>query len=126
MVVYQKRSRRKVTGGLYKSSEKKRLANMGFMPTYTKVGERKVKTKKIKGGQLKNILLSINKVNVMNQKTKKSQVTEIFSVIESPANRNFIRRGIITKGTILETKLGKVRVTSRPGQEGTLNGVLVS
>ncbi|MFH1511592.1 MAG: 30S ribosomal protein S8e, partial [Candidatus Woesearchaeota archaeon] len=32
---------------------------------------------------------------------------------------------IITKGTIVDTDKGKVRITSRPGQDGTLNGVLV-
>ena len=59
-------------------------------------------------------------------KTKKIQKTEVLTVVDSPANRNFIRRNIITKGSILETKLGKVKVTSRPGQEGMLNGVLIS
>ena len=61
----------------------------------------------------------------MNPKTKKSQKAELKTVVESPANRNFVRRNIITKGSVVETSLGKVKITSRPGQEGTLNGVLV-
>lgn len=126
MVVYQEGSKRKATGGRYKVARKKRLANMGSSPTLTKVGNRKLKLKKEIGGSKKQTLLSIDKVNVLNPKTKKSQVTEIMTITENPANRNFIRRGIITKGTILETKIGKVKITSRPGQEGTLNAVLVS
>ncbi len=125
MVVYQKRSKRKTTGGRYRSSEKKRMANVGAIPTLTKVGERKAKVKREKGGSLKHTLLTINKVNITDPKTKKTKMTEIITVIESPANRHFIRRNIITKGTILETKLGKARVTSRPGQVGTLNAILI-
>lgn len=126
MVVYQERSKRKITGGRYKMYRKKRLANTGSMPTLTKVGDKRLKIKRARAGLLKQTLLSINKVNVLNSKTKKSQISEIVKVIDSPANRNFVRRNIITKGTILETKIGKVKVTSRPGQEGTLNAVLIS
>lgn len=126
MVVYQERSKRKITGGRYRFFRKKRLFNMGSPPTLTKIGEKKLKFRREKGGSLKQALLSINKVNIINPKTKKAQQTDIVTVIESPANRHFIRRSIITKGTILETKLGKAKVTSRPGQEGTLNAVLIS
>ena len=126
MTVYQKRSKRKVTGGRYLTSEKKRLSNTGSLPAFTKVGPKKVRTKRHKGGNPANFLLAADKINVINPKTKKAQVTEVVTVLENSANRNFIRRNIITKGTILETKLGKVKVTSRPGQVGTLNGVLIS
>ncbi len=125
MVVYQKRSKRKVTGGRYIASEKKRSGNMGSLPTLTKVGPKKSKVMRERSGNLKHILLSIDKVNVLNPKTKKSQVTDVVTVIESPANRHFIRRNIITKGSIIDTKLGKVKITSRPGQVGTLNGILI-
>ncbi len=126
MVVYQERSKRKVTGGRYRVYRKKRLANTGSVPALTKVGERIVRIRRGQSGSIKQLLLSANKINVINPKTKKSQITEVVTVVESPSNRQFIRRNIITKGTILETKLGKVKVTSRPGQEGTLNGVLIS
>ena len=124
MVFYQKRSKRKVSGGRYKTSEKKRLYYVGSLPTLTRVEETSKKTKREKSGSLKQVLLTINKINVTNPKTKKTQTTEILTVVESPANRHFIRRNIITKGAIVETKMGKVKVTSRPGQEGTLNGIL--
>ncbi len=126
MTIYQKRSRRKTTGSLYRALEKKKLSNIGSSPTFTKLSGKKIKTKNVRGGDLKQTLISVNKVNVIDPKTKKTQQTDVTSIIESPANRHFIRRGIITKGTILDTKLGKVKVTSRPGQEGSLNGILIS
>jgi small subunit ribosomal protein S8e len=50
----------------------------------------------------------------------------VITVRENPANPNYVQRNIITKGAILETDLGLVRVRSRPGQDGVLNGVRVS
>jgi len=120
------RSRRKVTGGFYKKAKKKKSANLASIPSFTKVSDKtKVRFKRMRGGQIKPTLLISNKINVFDPSTKKSQVTEIISVIESPSNRNFIRRNIITKGAVVNTKLGKVKVTSRPGQEGAINGLLI-
>jgi ribosomal protein S8E len=31
----------------------------------------------------------------------------------------------MTKGTIVDTEIGKVRITNRPSQEGTINGILL-
>jgi len=125
MALSNERSKRKPSGGLYKAYRKKRLFNLASDPTFTKLGERKVKAKREKSGSLKFILLSADKVNILDPKTKKTQITEIVNVIENPANRNFVRRNIITKGSIVETKLGKARITSRPGQESNLNAILI-
>ena len=126
MVVYHKYSKRKVSGGRYVHPKGKKQSNVGSLPTFTKIEETKIKVKREKGGSAKPVLLASNKINVTDPKTKKTKVTEIVTAIENKANRNFVRRNIITKGTILETKLGKVRITSRPGQEGAINGVLIS
>ena len=58
-------------------------------------------------------------------KSGKTQKTEILNVVGNPANPNLVRRNILTKGAVVETKLGRARITSRPGQEGTINGILV-
>ncbi len=126
MVVYHEYSRRKFSGGRYLPARKKKLANVGSIPAHTKVGERKPRIRRRKGGELKLFLLSADTVNVFDPKTKKSKAAKISAVVENPANRHFIRRNIITKGAIVETNIGKVRITSRPGQENTINGVLVS
>ena len=47
------------------------------------------------------------------------------TVLDNSANSHFIRRNIVTKGAIVETELGQVRITSRPGQNGIVNGVLI-
>ncbi|MCI4362340.1 MAG: 30S ribosomal protein S8e, partial [Thermoplasmata archaeon] len=40
-------------------------------------------------------------------------------------NPNYVQRNIVTKGAILETELGLVRVRSRPGQDGVVNAVRI-
>ncbi len=49
----------------------------------------------------------------------------IKSVLESKDNRNFARLKILTKGSLIETELGKAVVTNRPGREGFVNARLV-
>jgi len=121
-----RRSRRKISGGLYKKSyRKKRRYDLAGDATLTKVGVRKIKRTRARSALLKVKMLTTDVVNVYNPKNKKSQKTKIKAVLENPANRHYVRRNIITKGTIIETDLGKARITSRPGQEGTLNAVLI-
>ena len=55
-----------------------------------------------------------------------TQTNQIISVLKNPANRDYERRRIITKGAILDTELGQVKVLSRPGQDGILNGILIT
>ena len=58
---------------------------------------------------------------VTEGKTKKAK---ILSVVESH-NPQYARQNIITRGAILNTEVGKVRVTNRVGQDGVVNGILV-
>ena len=46
-------------------------------------------------------------------------------VVKNPVNVDYDRRGVITKGAVIETSLGLARVTSRPGQDGIINAVLI-
>jgi len=124
MVIYQAKPKRKVTGGRYRSKIK-RLHSLGNLPTNTKFAETKTKVRSTKGGNSKVVALSINKVNVYNPKTKKCTVQEIKSVVENPANRHLVRRNVITKGAIVTTDAGKVKITSRPGQDASLSGILL-
>ena len=77
------------------------------------------------GGVEKIRLLVVNQVNISDSSGKTSKV-EILRVIKNPANVDYDRRGVITKGTIIATPLGTARVTSRPGQDGIVNAILVS
>ena len=125
MAIDQSRSKRKATGGRYVTLRKKRKSDSGSIPTYTKVGKIKKRADRVLGGNVKTRLLDTDIANVMNPKTKKSFKTKIKSVIENPANRHYVRRNIITKGTIIDTEKGKAKVTSRPGQEATVNAILI-
>lgn len=124
MAITQERSKRKITGGRYKPLTKK-LAHLAGTPAFTLVGELSKKIKRARGGHVKEFLAAANKANVYDPKSKKTVVADIKNVVDNPANRNFVRRNIMTKGAIIETSLGKARVTSRPGQQGFVNAVLV-
>jgi small subunit ribosomal protein S8e len=125
MVIIQTRSTRKPSGGRYKPNKGKKLSELGRDPTFTYIGERRLTKVRGKAASFKNRLLRTNQANVLDQKTKKFQVVEIEDVLENTANRNYVRRDIITKGTIIKTKLGNAKVTSRPAQDGTVNAVIV-
>ena len=124
MAETQHRSQRKLSGGRYHSARSKKSSELVGFAAKTKVADRKMKTKRQIGGSTKEALLSANEVSVSDKKGK-TQKTQIINVLENPANPNLVRRNILTKGAIVETKLGKVRITSRPGQESTVNGVLL-
>ncbi len=124
MAISQLRSKRKATGGLYKAYRKKKLYELGSSPLFVKLGERRIKVKRVRGGNTKVRLLTEKKVNVVLPDGK-AKVVEILKIKENPANRNYVIRNFITKGTIVETELGDVVITSRPGQEATLNGKLI-
>lgn len=126
MVVNQKRSKRKVTGGRYIKAEAKRLSQKGSIPTLTKLAATKVKQVKSRGGSSKEKLIYADIANVFDKKTKTYKRVKILNIVDNPANRNFVRRNIITKGTVMETESGKAVVTSRPGQEGVVNAVLIT
>ena len=120
----QERPRRRQSGARLVSHRGKRKFELAGYPTNTKVGELKSKSTRTIGGNSKESLLAIKIINISDKKGKSTKA-EITNVLENPANPNLVRRNVITKGTIVETKLGKVRVTSRPGQEASVNGVLV-
>jgi small subunit ribosomal protein S8e len=77
------------------------------------------------GGFLKTKLLQAKVVSVYDPKSKKHSKEEITTIVENTANRHFVRRNILTKGAIVETGKGKVKITSRPGQAGSLSGIRV-
>jgi len=113
----------KGTGGRRVKSRDKKLAHIGGEFASTKVSEsEKKKVVRTKGGGIKVKLQRAVYVNVATDKGVKK--AKIISVIEGN-NPHYTRQNIITKGAILNTEIGKVKVTSRPGQDGVVNGVLV-
>jgi small subunit ribosomal protein S8e len=117
--------KRKASGGRKRAHRKKRRFERGSFPTETTLGERKLKTVRRRGSNLKTRALNENQASVSNPSTGKTEKAEILRVVRNPANVDYDRRGVITKGTIIETKLGFARVTSRPGQQGLINAILM-
>ena len=70
-------------------------------------------------------LLSVHEINVNDPKEGKTVRATIKTVLENDADPNYVRRNIITKGAVVDTDIGRVRVTSRPGMHGVVSGVLL-
>ena len=125
MAISQFRSQRKISGGRYRPYKKKKLRELGNLPTFTMIGKEKRKIKKTRGANIKQRLFQTDIANLLDPKTKKYDQVKIITVVDNPANRHFIRRNIITKGTIIKTEKGNAKVTSRPGQDGIVNAILL-
>ncbi|MGL4669193.1 MAG: 30S ribosomal protein S8e [Methanobacteriaceae archaeon] len=126
MAIWQGRSKKKPSGGKTRLNRGKKKFELGRDPAETKLGEKRLRKIKTRGGNEKLRLAVDNKINVVNKESNKTESVAIDNVIENPANPHFVRRNIITKGAVVETSMGKVRVTSRPGQDGVLNGILLA
>ena len=126
MVVIQRALKpRKPSGGKKKEYRGKRAFEKGNIPAFTKIGEKDVRTQKTKEKKVKSRLFFCDTVNLYDPKTKKFSSVKVNTVVESTANRNFVRGNIITRGTIVDTEKGRARITSRPGQQGSLDAVLI-
>ena len=97
---------------------------MGSEPTETALGDKKAIKRRIRGGNEKLTLLASKDANVTDPSTGKSQKVEISRVLKNPANPDYQKRGVITRGAVIETVLGEAKVTSRPGQHGVVNAIL--
>jgi small subunit ribosomal protein S8e len=118
--------KQKPSGGRRHVFRKKRKFEQGTFPAETMLGERKSKVVRGRGGNLKMKVLSEKQVCVTDPKTGKTEKTEVVRVVKNPANIDYDRRGVITKGAVVQTSLGQARITSRPGQHGILNAVLIT
>ncbi len=124
-VWHGKLDKRKPSGGKKRAYRMKRKFERGSFPTETTLGETRKKISRRRGGNVKIRLLNVSHANISNPSTGKTEKTEITRVVKNPANVDYNRRGVITKGTIIETPLGTARVTSRPGQDGLVNAILL-
>ena len=124
-MISQERSRRKPSGGRYRPFRPKKLINIGRQPAGTTIGVRRLQHLRVRGGLYKERLLRVEEANLLDPKSGKFERAKIKAVLENPANRNFVRMNIITKGAIISTERGKAKVTSRPGQDGVVNAILI-
>ncbi|GAB3322683.1 30S ribosomal protein S8e [Haloplanus rallus] len=119
----QGRSTRKRTGGRLRPFRNKKRYQLGRQPAETTVGEPRFQTIDARGTETKTRALATNVAQVAD--SGETVEAEIENVVENPSNTNYARRNILTKGAIIETSEGRARVTSRPGQTGQVNAVLL-
>ena len=114
----------KITGGRRHPLRVRRKYEIDRYPNEPLVGQAVTVTRKARGKKQKTALKTIDFVNlaIPNSKVKK---VKIIKVLENSTNSDYQRRGVITKGAILETEDGKCRVVSKPGQHGAVNAVLI-
>jgi len=125
LVWHDNLTKRKKTGGKKRAYRTKRIYEQGRHPVETVLGETKRKKVKGRSGIVKVKLVSARFVNVSRPGSGAVERLEIQEVVSNPANADYNRRGVITKGTIVRTEKGLARIVSRPGQCGSLNAVFV-
>ncbi|MHA1905688.1 MAG: 30S ribosomal protein S8e [Candidatus Thorarchaeota archaeon] len=125
MGIWHGRSGRTKTGARLRKFRSKRKHQLGRVPTETLMGEDRVKVLESKGDVLKTPVITAKFVNVTDSKKNTTVRAEIQDVEENSASMDYQRRKVITRGTIIKTTEGRARVTSRPGQDGVLNAILI-
>ncbi|QGA80759.1 30S ribosomal protein S8e [Candidatus Nanohalobium constans] len=123
MAVWQDNSTTKKTGGKTRKYRKHKKHQKGGEFSEPQTGETTTIKKRTRGGNQKTVAKSSDTANVAAD--GEVVEAEIESVEENPANKNFVRRSLLTKGTVIQTSEGKAEVTSRPGQDGVVNAKLI-
>ena len=114
----------KITGGRRHPLRIRRKYETDRYPNEPNTGAQITVTRRVRGNNNKTALKSIDFVNLATGDAKVKK-TKILKVLDNTTNNDFKRRGIITKGAILETQDGKCRVVSKPGQNGIVNAILL-
>ncbi|WEL19738.1 30S ribosomal protein S8e [Candidatus Nanohalococcus occultus] len=123
MAVWHRRSVRKKTGGRTRRLKKSRKYELGTEFSAPELGEKRIVKRRTRGGNTKQVTKRAEHVNLATEDGVKN--LKIQSVEENPANPNFVRRSLLTKGTVIQTAEGKAEITSRPGQNGVVNAKLL-
>lgn len=126
MAIWQGKSNRKSTGGRIVPSKSKRKFEIGREKQYTKLGTQSLRQYRVCGGNVKVGMLAAEFANVIDKKTGTVKKVKIVNVKANPADPNYVQRNIINKGATIETEIGNAVVTSRPGQDGAVNAILLA
>jgi small subunit ribosomal protein S8e len=94
-------------------------------PNEAVVGPSQVVARRIRGNNSKVAFKSAEFANVIDQENRRVTKSKILRVTKNPANRDYERRGVVSKGAIIESESGTARVVSRPGQDGVVNAILI-
>ena len=114
----------KITGGIRHPLKTRQKFQTDRYPNEALMGDQETRTRKTRVNNRKTGLKTASHVNLVldNAKTKRSK---IIRVLENQTNNDYQRRGVITKGAVIETEDGNCKVISRPGQCGIINAILL-
>jgi small subunit ribosomal protein S8e len=115
---------RKFTGGRKVAMRDRRKFEIDRYPNEAVMGTMEIVSRRIRGNNVKNALKTAEFANIVDPVSKKVVRARILQVTKNSANKDYERRGVITKGALLQTESGTARVVSRPGQDGTVNAIL--
>jgi len=114
-----------LTGGRKIAARGRRKFEIDRYPNEAVVGPTQIVVRRIRGNNVKAAFKTAEFANVIDQDAKKVTKSKILKVTKNPANRDYERRGVISKGAMIETESGAAVVVSRPGQDAVVNAVLV-
>ena len=114
----------KITGGRRHPLRVRRKYEIDRYPNEPINGAQITITRHTRGKNRKTALKSVDFVNLSSGDAKVKK-TKIIKVLDNATNNDYKRRGIITKGAVLETEEGKCRIISKPGQIGIANAILL-
>jgi small subunit ribosomal protein S8e len=116
---------RKLTGGRKVAMRGRRKFEIDRYPNEAVVGATEIVARRTRGNNIKVAFKAAEFANVIDKESKKVTKSKILKVTKNPANRDYERRGVVSKGAVIETENGAAVVVSRPGQDGVVNAVLV-
>jgi small subunit ribosomal protein S8e len=117
--------KRKATGGRGRPSRGRRAFERDGFAIEPLVGPSQARSSRRRGGSTSSGVVYAEMSNVSDRSGKTTK-SKIIRVKKSPANRDYERRGVITKGAVIETEAGEAVVTSRPTDDGVVNAVLTT
>jgi small subunit ribosomal protein S8e len=116
---------RKISGGKYHSFRKRKSYEVTNQEKIVLLGETKRKSIRVLGGNKKTILLKDESANISFPGTNNVKKAQIKNVLETPQNKFLARQNRLMKSVIIETSLGKAKITNKPSREGSINAVLL-
>lgn len=116
---------RKLTGGRKVAMRGRRKFEIDRYPNEAIAGATQIVTRRTRGNNVKSAFKTAEYANIIDQEARKVTRSKILRVTKNPANRDYERRGVISKGALIETEGGSARVVSRPGQDAVVNAILI-
>jgi small subunit ribosomal protein S8e len=116
---------RKLTGGRKVAMRGRRKFEIDRYPNEAVAGPAQIVVRRTRGKNNKAAFKTAEFANVIDQENKKVFRSKILRVTKNPANRDYERRGVISKGALIEIENGTAKVVSRPGQDGVVNAIIV-